>query len=58
MTRILGPIPCISCKKSVWWDRVGTDLRLMEGRGAQAKAHDCEEWIDSRLPKTPSKIAA
>lgn len=41
MTRIIGPLPCISCGKSVWWDRIGRDLRLMEGFGRAQKRHIC-----------------
>lgn len=39
MTKIVGPLPCIACKKIVWWDRVGSTLRLMQGK----KLHDCDE---------------
>ncbi len=37
MTRVLGPVPCISCGARVWWDRVGAQLRLMEGK----RPHEC-----------------
>ncbi len=31
MTVILGPLPCINCRRPVFWDRVGVDTpRLME----------------------------
>lgn len=43
MTKILGPIPCIACRKTVWWDRAGDQLRLMEGTGKRQKPHDCDE---------------
>lgn len=29
MTAILGPMPCRTCKQPVWWDRVGSQMRLM-----------------------------
>lgn len=44
MTKILGPLPCLACRKPVWWDRTGSELRLMEGRGKTIRPHDCEEW--------------
>lgn len=37
MTRIIGPLPCLTCKRPVWWDRVGSTFRLLEGM----KPHDC-----------------
>lgn len=43
MTKIIGPLPCIACRKLVWWDRIGTSLRLMEGSGRRQKPHDCDE---------------
>jgi hypothetical protein len=51
MTRILGPVPCITCDRPVWWDRMGTDLRLMERRTrTQSVPHDCAT-VPGPLPK-------
>lgn len=55
--KILGPISCINCGKSVWWDRIGAQLRLMEGESRHVCAKKRGE-TPSAQPNKPSTIAA
>jgi len=41
MTKILGPLPCIACHRLVFWDRVGSDLRLLERYPKTIRRHFC-----------------
>lgn len=43
MTFVLENIPCINCGKTVSWDRVGSDWRLVEKRGQTYRRHQCRE---------------
>lgn len=49
MTYLAGPMPCISCGQSVWWDRVGSFWRLMQGRAH----HECPGERVVHPPKEP-----
>lgn len=40
MTLVLGPVPCIACKRPVKWWRIGGLWRLMEARSRRLP-HRC-----------------
>lgn len=41
MTAILGPVPCVACRKPVVIDRVGSEVRVLERRGRTFREHRC-----------------
>ncbi len=38
---VVGPMPCLTCRREVFWDRIGSQWRLMEKVAKTARRHTC-----------------
>jgi hypothetical protein len=58
MTAVLGPLPCLTCKQPVWWDRVGPQLRLMQtSPGGRVRRHACLVACGAWMPFAKERCA-